>query len=378
VHNGRKFVPVFVTENMVGHKLGEFAPTRTFHGHSGDKKGKVVVLREVVVRLAKVDDVELRIQRIEVELTELEPVRVRTTGVSLRAARPAALFALEREAASSRLSELPIEVRELRIRIQQLVDALPVAALAEIEQLSIDAGKVDLRGKSIRLELPIVPGVKLGPYHVELERTEQRLVVVAEELPGLRMESDERLSRVELTLEKSDRKRLLGLAPGLSLPELSVEAKVVLELEGAGTPKGRLEATVSGWTPPRPKELGGIVYGEQTKLSARFARDGLLSMRLDDVDVRVGSLRLAGGGKLDAAKGGRLTLELAGSIPCRELASSAISSHLGLSAGALAGVLTRGRLGGSVAVSLNVEAPLARPTEATISPNAVLRCKLLL
>jgi small subunit ribosomal protein S19 len=38
VHNGRKFVPVFVTENMVGHKYGEFAPTRTFNGHAGDKK----------------------------------------------------------------------------------------------------------------------------------------------------------------------------------------------------------------------------------------------------------------------------------------------------------------------------------------------------
>lgn len=38
VHNGRKFLPIFVTENMVGHKLGEFAPTRTFKGHSGDKK----------------------------------------------------------------------------------------------------------------------------------------------------------------------------------------------------------------------------------------------------------------------------------------------------------------------------------------------------
>src|SRR6476469_6554005 len=38
VHNGRKFLPVFVTENMVGHKLGEFAPTRTFSGHSGDRK----------------------------------------------------------------------------------------------------------------------------------------------------------------------------------------------------------------------------------------------------------------------------------------------------------------------------------------------------
>ena len=41
VHNGRKFIPVFITENAVGHKLGEFAPTRTFHGHSGDRKGAV-------------------------------------------------------------------------------------------------------------------------------------------------------------------------------------------------------------------------------------------------------------------------------------------------------------------------------------------------
>ncbi len=38
VHNGKQFVPVYVTENMVGHKLGEFAPTRTFRGHAGDKK----------------------------------------------------------------------------------------------------------------------------------------------------------------------------------------------------------------------------------------------------------------------------------------------------------------------------------------------------
>ena len=38
VHNGRQFVPVYIQENMVGHKLGEFAPTRTFKGHSGDRK----------------------------------------------------------------------------------------------------------------------------------------------------------------------------------------------------------------------------------------------------------------------------------------------------------------------------------------------------
>jgi small subunit ribosomal protein S19 len=40
VYNGRKFLPVYVTENMVGHKLGEFAPTRTYHGHGADKKAR--------------------------------------------------------------------------------------------------------------------------------------------------------------------------------------------------------------------------------------------------------------------------------------------------------------------------------------------------
>ena len=38
VHNGKNFIPVYVTENMVGHKLGEFSPTRTFRGHSGNRK----------------------------------------------------------------------------------------------------------------------------------------------------------------------------------------------------------------------------------------------------------------------------------------------------------------------------------------------------
>ncbi|MFH1102727.1 MAG: 30S ribosomal protein S19 [Pseudomonadota bacterium] len=41
VHNGKKFVPVFISENMVGHKLGEFSPTRVFFGHAGDKKSKL-------------------------------------------------------------------------------------------------------------------------------------------------------------------------------------------------------------------------------------------------------------------------------------------------------------------------------------------------
>lgn len=41
VHNGRKFIPVFVSENMVGHKLGEFSPTRTYYGHASDRKSRL-------------------------------------------------------------------------------------------------------------------------------------------------------------------------------------------------------------------------------------------------------------------------------------------------------------------------------------------------
>jgi small subunit ribosomal protein S19 len=41
VHNGKKFIPVFITEDMVGYKLGEFSPTRTFHSHAGDRRTKV-------------------------------------------------------------------------------------------------------------------------------------------------------------------------------------------------------------------------------------------------------------------------------------------------------------------------------------------------
>ncbi len=41
VHNGRKFIPIFITEDMVGHKLGEFSPTRTYYGHASDRKSKI-------------------------------------------------------------------------------------------------------------------------------------------------------------------------------------------------------------------------------------------------------------------------------------------------------------------------------------------------
>jgi small subunit ribosomal protein S19 len=60
VHNGRKFIPVFITENMVGHKLGEFSPTRTFFMHSGDRKGEA---KETVGAVAPAPSAATGVQR---------------------------------------------------------------------------------------------------------------------------------------------------------------------------------------------------------------------------------------------------------------------------------------------------------------------------
>jgi small subunit ribosomal protein S19 len=60
VHNGRKFIPVFVTENMVGHKLGEFSPTRTFFVHSGDRKGEA---KETVAAVVSAPGAATAVQR---------------------------------------------------------------------------------------------------------------------------------------------------------------------------------------------------------------------------------------------------------------------------------------------------------------------------
>jgi len=64
VHNGRLHVPVLVSENMVGHKLGEFAPTRTFKAHSGDKKshgGRIVMQTKAVLRYARISPQKCRL-----------------------------------------------------------------------------------------------------------------------------------------------------------------------------------------------------------------------------------------------------------------------------------------------------------------------------
>jgi hypothetical protein len=339
---------------------------------------RMVVLREVVATVDGVDGVELRLQRVEVDVDGLTAVRARAVGISVRAVQPAGLFSLERVAREGRLAELPVEVEELRLRVQQLVPSLPASLLVELDRASIVGGKLELEDQVLRVEVPIVPGVKLGPHRVGVERADGRIEVRAEALPGVSLRTDESLAKVELRLEKSGRDQLRTMVPWIELPPLSVEAQASILLEGKGAPRGSFSATVEGWTPPRPKELGGIAYGKTTRLRASFAREGLASARLDDVEVVVGALELRGRGRVDLLGGGKLTLELNGSIDCRQLAASAIGAHLGLPAGAIAAQLTRGRLGGNVAVGLRVEAPLSRPTEAEIAPSAVLRCKLVL
>ena len=73
VYNGQKHIPVMVTEEMVGHKFGEFAPTRMFYGHSSDRKAK----RTAVPRRQRRRRLRRRLQRAEARCDEQEKARAR-------------------------------------------------------------------------------------------------------------------------------------------------------------------------------------------------------------------------------------------------------------------------------------------------------------
>ena len=79
VHDGRKHVPVFISEQMVGHKLGEFAPTRTFRGHAGDRKTEV---KRMAVRVATVE--ERQEVRAQAKYVRVAPRKARLVAEHIR------------------------------------------------------------------------------------------------------------------------------------------------------------------------------------------------------------------------------------------------------------------------------------------------------
>jgi hypothetical protein len=113
-----------------------------------------------------------------------------------------------------------------------------------------------------------------------------------------------------------------------------------------------------GWVPPHPKELGGIVFGDRTSFASSFrVTEDRKTVTLTGASLTAGAFKLTGTGTIDRSQDYAIVkMDMAGSIPCVDIARSAAGAHLGSAAGAFAGDAAKILMEGSVGVSVKVEA----------------------
>ena len=253
--------------------------------------------------------------------------------------------------------------------------------------LTVSDGSITSDGKSGELNAGAasVGGVALGKVSTSFtsDATGVRLAIgktkSAEAPITARLTTSPKPPRVDLAL-RPVKLESLSAALGLALPAPGATAQGRVELTlgkrgGAEAIEGRAELTLDGYLPPHPRELNGIVFGGKTKVNGSFHIEDK-AIKLDSVAIEAGSFKLSGAGSVTLVNGGFMTLDLKGSVPCAELASSAIGSHLGSAAGMLSGALASGRLTGSVSVTVKVEAKLTDIEHAKVIPSAFVGCKV--
>ncbi len=186
----------------------------------------------------------------------------------------------------------------------------------------------------------------------------------------------------------------LGTALGLALPGddgnrallhnaghavASGHADLTLGRAPAGV-SGTAALELDGWTPPHPKTLDGIVFGNKTAVSShlRLSEDRA-TVKLDNLEVRAGRLDLKGGGTIiEEGNHALVHLEVAGPIPCSELARSMAKDELGGLFGGLAGDLAGRAVGGSATVTVAIDADSRDLGAAKVKPRVGLGCELKL
>jgi len=251
---------------------------------------------------------------------------------------------------------------------------LPVTVVARASEIAGTGGAIRFSDVSLELPIPFVD-LKLGPASADVERALGKTSIRFDDLKA-----------VTFSLDDQAKQAIVDLAPlsssvvdkliGTDLPEMTLSGNAVVDVSKK-EPSGTFSALLDGYIPPHPRELNGIVFGKKTKVTGSFHLEGK-TIKLDSIAIEAGAFKLAGAGKLTLDNGGFMTLELKGSVPCADLASSAIGSHLGSAAGLITGGLASGRLGGTVGVNVSVEAKLTDIEHAKVIPSAYISCKLSL
>lgn len=197
------------------------------------------------------------------------------------------------------------------------------------------------------------------------------------DLEELRVAIKPQKRALELSTDRLPKERLgrFGVEPP---GDVSGKVSVTIDDLAKRSAKASFDVKLQGFVPPHPRELNGIVFGEHTVLrgDAEVHLDGTTPRgTLSNLVLEAGVLSMKGEGSFDG-KGIEVTMQ--GSVACSELATSALSAHLGFAIGMGTSPLSRRFLGGTVGVTVKVEAAYATLASPTISPNAVVRCSLKL
>ncbi len=338
-----------------------------------DDRPAALVLRGVKAHNVAAPDVVVEVQLLRVELARQEPIRVAATGVRVAAPDVVSLLAFEDALREGRAKEIPIAVEGVHIAVGRVAEALPVAVEMTLARASADRGVLTLTDAKMQ---PSIPFVDLGvpSVSVTIERGEDRVWVRPADLQAARIGLNRAASRAYLEVD--------GLVPAtlprwipVELPGKSLSGTLELSLAGADALSGKFDAKVQGYVPPHPRELNGVLFGTTTKASGKLRVDGW-AVALEELVVEAGALKMKGSGRLGLT--GSLTMDLAGSVPCSDVAASVVGAHLGFGGSILTRRLASGRLGGTVEARVHVEADVRDLERARIGPSASLHCKIVL
>lgn len=337
-----------------------------------------IVLSEARAKLDGVQGVSLRADAVTIALVDLQPSRLDGRGVQVAIEGP-----------------LEERIGALSAWTRAHDDAMRVPAAGDVRVTWAPWFSASGRGTSVgdgsgQFEGEAAfEGTKLGLATVRWARGAPVLVGMGKGDPAVAplraaLEIDKKPMAATITLAPlavDVAATALGLAAPPTLRGARAEgtARVTLGTpESKGMPQGEATLEVTGWVPPHPRELDGIVFGKKTKLGASFEiTPDLAEVRMTKATLEAGAFRLTGRGTVNRQKDhASLRMDLSGAIPCSELGVSVVKNHVSGLLGDLLGGAARMGLGGTAKIAVRVTADTRKLDDAKVDQSVVLACTL--
>jgi ADP-dependent NAD(P)H-hydrate dehydratase / NAD(P)H-hydrate epimerase len=341
-----------------------------------------VVLSAVRGRLVGVNGVDLQASELGIDIDGLDPKRIDARALAMTIEGPVD----ERLVALSTWADQHAQTLTLPATGDLVVRWGGKAApwLTVVGRARSDGGGAGGLEGEVALE-----GMNLGLVAARWARKSPVAIGVGARSPEeakLRIDLDTQARPIKATvklvpmkLDDLARSRAIVLPEGLRGASAEAAATVFVGgPEAKGMYSGTATVDVTGWVPPHPRELDGIVFGRKTKLGATFEiTPDLTEMRIGKATVEAGAFKLAGKGTVER-KGltAHARMNLDGTVPCSELGASAVDAHVGGIVGDFLKGVARVGLGGSVAVHVTIDADTRAIEKAKVEQSVDMGCRL--